>query len=198
MNKYVITKSWKQSVDRTVRAGICQRKYGDLCFSAAHVWAGLLLSTVGPQHTQYGVFFNVSQMDVSMLEVWVSITPLLTRSAFDISHSHVLSLAPQSWLSPVATGQVGGLGVLSAQMPRPQMLCTLTEACILSSGILGRHVRLNSICPPLFNVALLPLVEALSYDSFRVACSASWRSPPGPSVTCTPGSSAGGYRGKQL
>lgn len=55
---------------------------------------------------QNGVSFNVSQLDIPMLKVQLYIIPPPARSDFNISHSHALSLAPSSWLSPMATGQV--------------------------------------------------------------------------------------------
>lgn len=64
------------------------------------------LRTVGPQHKQQGVSFNVSQLSVPMLEVRVSITQPPVKSDCDIPQSHALSLGPFFCLSPVAPGQV--------------------------------------------------------------------------------------------
>ena len=50
------------------------------------------LWTVGPQHTQQGVSFNVSHLSVPMLEVRVSITQPPAKSDFDILQS-----CPESW-----------------------------------------------------------------------------------------------------
>lgn len=107
MNKYVIIKIWEQSVDSNAGAGFCSGSVG-ICVSMLHVSeeGHISLRTVGPQHTQQRVSFNVSQLSVPMLEVRVSITQPLARSDFDIPQSHALSLGPFFCLSPMAPGQV--------------------------------------------------------------------------------------------
>lgn len=94
-------------MDSNARAGFCSGSVG-ICVSMLHVSeeSHISLRTVGPQHTQQRVSFNVSQLSVPMLEVRVSITQPLARSDFDIPQSHALSLGPFFCLSPVAPGQV--------------------------------------------------------------------------------------------
>lgn len=164
MNKYVIIQRWDQSVGSTVRA---VRGSVGICFHAACVWAGLLLSQDG---SAFGTCRNASlhifQMGVPMSEACLRHTPL-ARPAFGIPHSHTHSLAPESWLSPGATGQAC---LLRAGAMALNAASILAEASLLTPGILGRWVLLNGIGLPLSNAMLPPPAEALSRDGLRAAC----------------------------